>query len=150
MRIWMWRVWVLVAVLAVAGCSATYRNHGYVPAARDLAAITPGVDTQATVAAAIGQPTTAGILDASGWYYVRSRVRSFAFYEPQEIDRQVVAISFDPAGRVTNIERFGLEDGRVVTLERRVTDDNRAGVGFLRQAFGNLGRFDAESIFGGG
>ena len=33
------------------------------------------------------------------------------------IDREVVAISFNPGGVVTNIERFGLEDGRVWTLE---------------------------------
>jgi hypothetical protein len=45
------------------------------------------------------------------------------------------------------VERYGLEDGQVVLLSRRVTTDNTAGVGFLRQLFGNLGRIDPSQFF---
>ena len=48
-----------------------------------------------------------------------------AFVNPREI----VAITFDDSGVVRNIERFGLEDGNVVALSRRVTDSNVQGVG---------------------
>ena len=88
-----------------------------------------------------------GILDESGWYYIRSRYRNFAFYAPDEIDRQVLAISFDQDGVVSNIERFGLERGRVVRLSRRVTTSNTEGIGLLRQAFGNLGNFNPADFF---
>jgi hypothetical protein len=37
--------------------------------------------------------------------------------------------------------------GNVVLLSRRVTTDNTAGVGFLRQLFGNLGRIDPTAFF---
>ncbi len=50
---------------------------------------------------------------------------------------------------VTNIERFGLERGQVVRLSRRVTTENTQGVGFLRQAFGNLGRINPGDLFDG-
>ncbi|MEM6596473.1 MAG: outer membrane protein assembly factor BamE [Pseudomonadota bacterium] len=141
------RLVVLVASCAMlAACAATFRNHGYMPPEEDLAAIVVGVDTRDSVEGTIGKPGVSGIADASGWYYVRSRIRNYAWQAPEEIDREVLAISFSPTGTVTNIERFGLEEGRVVRLSRRVTDSNTQGIGFLRQAFGNLGRFDAGTL----
>lgn len=138
-----------VALVALAACGATFRNHGYIPPEEDLQNVIVGVDTRDTVASSIGRPGVSGILDDSGWYYIRSRYRNFAFFAPEEVDRQVLAISFDQGGVVTNIERFGLEQGRVVRLSRRVTTPNTQGVGFLRQAFGNLGRINPANLFGG-
>jgi hypothetical protein len=45
------------------------------------------------------------------------------------------------------VERYGIENGQVVLLSRRVTDANTAGVGFLQQLFGNLGRIDPAQFF---
>ena len=45
---------------------------------------------------------------------------------------------------VPNIERFGLEDGQVVTLSRRVTDANTKGVGYIRQLLGNIGAIPTD------
>ena len=58
------------------------------------------------------------------WYYVSSNFITRGARAREEFFRQVVAISFDEDGVVKNIERFGLEDGMVVVLNRRVTDDN--------------------------
>ncbi|WP_424942827.1 outer membrane protein assembly factor BamE [Aliiroseovarius crassostreae] len=141
----------LAFVLAgmIAACSATYRNHGYMPTDADIALLEVGADTRASVGEKIGQPGTAGLLTDSGWYYVQSRFKHLTYNAPEEIDRQVLAISFDSQGRVANIERFGLENGRVVALERRVTENNIRGVGFLRQLFGSLGRIDLSDALGG-
>ena len=57
-----------------------------------------------------------------------------------------MAISFDGRGRVENIERFGLENGNVVVLSRRVTESNIKGVSFLRQLFRNIGNIDPGMI----
>ena len=86
-------------------------------------------------------------MDDSGWYYVRSEYEQSLWRAPVEVDRQVLAITFAEDGKVTNIERFGLEAGRVVALERRVTDSNTQGVGFLRQLFSNLGNFNPGDFF---
>ncbi|MCK8482425.1 outer membrane protein assembly factor BamE [Aliiroseovarius sp. S2029] len=139
----------MLLVALVAGCSATYRNHGYMPPKEDVDLIEVGKDTRETVAASIGKPGTSGLLAGSGYYYVRSRFKHYLYNAPQEIDREVLAITFTEKGVVENIERFGLEDGRVVVLERRVTDSNIKGIGFLRQLFGSIGRIDvAEQIRG--
>ena len=133
---------VAAATLAfgLSACAATYSNHGYIPPQEDLDELAVGIDTRASVEDAVGSPSSGGILNDSGYYYVRSRIRSFGPTAPKVVERQVLAISFDTAGVVTNIERFGLEDGRVVTLTRRVTDTAVSDKSFLRQLLGNIGR----------
>lgn len=137
------RAAALGVLMLAAACSPIERKHGYVPSEADLAEIVVGVDTRDTVAEVIGRPSAAGLLNDQGWYYVESTFRFVGPREPQEIDRQVVAISYDAKGVVANIERFGLEDGRVVALSRRVTEPNVRGFSFLRQLFQNFGRFNA-------
>lgn len=135
----------LVAV-TVSACAPQFQNHGYVPMESDLALLTVGVDTQDTVANTIGRPSAQTLLDESAWYYIQSRYRVYGPREPKEIDRQVVAISFDPEGVVTNIERFGLEDGRVVTLSRRVTDSGIGRPSLITELFKNFGRLRASDF----
>ncbi len=136
---------ILVAVVLTA-CSATFQNHGYIPPQKQLDAILIGVDTRDTLKASIGAPGTTGLLTDGAWYYVQSRFRNYTYNKPEEIDRQVVAVSFDRQGRVANIERFGLEDGRIVVLSRRVTESSVQGLGFLRQLFGNFGQIDVSQM----
>lgn len=137
---------VAVLAAAVAACSPIYRNHGYAPSDEDLDMVVVGVDTRDTVAETVGPPSAAGVMRDDAWYYVSSARKTVAFRAPQEIDRQVVAISFADDGTVANIERFGLEDGRVIPINRRVTDDNIKGVSFLRQLLGNIGNFRAQDV----
>ena len=146
-----WRVLSFFAIgvlilLLVAGCSSTYRNYGYVPSEADLASVEVGRDTRETVAEKIGNPGTSGVVRETAWYFVQSRVENYAHQAPEVVERQVLAISFSTNGRVRNIERFGLEDGEVIALNRRITDDNIQGVSFLRQLLGNLGNVDAGSL----
>lgn len=135
-----------ILALCLAGCTAVYRNHGYVPSEEELALIEVGKDSRETVAATLGRPSAAGLLNDIGWFYVQSRWKHYGAMAPQEIDRQVVSITFTEEGIVENVERFGLEKGRVVALSRRVTDSNIKGVGFLRQLFGSLGKLRADQI----
>ena len=136
----------LAVIAALTACSATYRNHGYVPTEEELSFVAVGVDTRDTVASAIGKPGTSGLLTEGGWYYVQSRFKHHGPRKPEEVEREVLAVSFDEDGVVENIERFGLEDGRVVVLSRRVTDSNIKGVSFIRQLLGSIGRLNAEDL----
>ncbi|SEM42505.1 Beta-barrel assembly machine subunit BamE [Loktanella fryxellensis] len=137
----------LGVVLAVA-CTPIVRNTGYVPTETDLAAITVGADTRETITAAVGPPTTTGVLGDQAWFYVQSRFETRGAAAAVEVDRQVVAISFSAAGTVSNVERFTLEDGRIVTLSRRVTTDNSRDNTFLRQLLGSVGRVNAQDVLG--
>ncbi|MGR3598959.1 MAG: outer membrane protein assembly factor BamE [Heliomarina sp.] len=135
-----------IVALTCTACASIYRNHGYVPTADDLAAIQVGVDTRDTVTEAIGTPGASGVLDSSGYYYVATRMRHYGGFAPKPVSRNLVAISFDQRGVVRNISRYDLEDGRVIPLERRVTDNGESDSTFLRQLLGNLGRIGPGAL----
>lgn len=137
------RQWLCIAGVALTlagGCAPIYQNHGYVPSQEVLDEIVVGIDTRDSVAETAGSPSASGVLQDSAYYYVRSRIRSFGAADPEVVEREVLAISFDARGVVQNIERFGLEDGRVVTLERRITDSGTVDRTFIRQLLRNFGR----------
>lgn len=134
----------LSALAVLSACAVTLDDsHGYVPDDTLLNEVKLGVDTKETVGRLLGRPGTEGVIDDFGWYYVQSDYETFLWRAPKEVDREVVAVSFSENGVVQNVERFGLEDGRVVALSRRVTTSNTRGIGFLRQLFSNLGTFNA-------
>ncbi len=143
------RTFVVVAGMALAACSPIVRNHGYVPSDAELSEISVGRDTRESVADALGSPGSAGVIGDRGYYYVSQRVQQRGYRAPEILDREIVAVSFDSRGVVSNVERFGLEDGNVVALSRRVTDSNVQGIGFLRQLMGNLGRINPAALGGG-
>lgn len=132
---------LLGAVLAfgLAACSATFENHGYVPPAEDLSAINIG-DTREAVTEAIGTPGVAGVMRDEAWFYTAYRVRNYAYRAPEVTERQILAVSFDGRGRVSNVEEFGLEDGNIVQLSRRVTTSSVREVTFLSQILRAFGR----------
>ncbi|SHK77209.1 Beta-barrel assembly machine subunit BamE [Roseovarius marisflavi] len=128
----------LCCLIVMTACSATYKNHGYVPLDEDLQNLVVGVDTRATVDDSVGPPSLSGMLGDGNYYYVRSRVREYGMFRPEVVERQVLAISFNGDNTIANIERFGLEDGNIVPLSRRVTDSSVLSNGFLRQLLGNI------------
>ena len=106
-----------------------------------------GVDTRESVEATVGRPATEALLKDEAWYYVQSHWKTIGAGEPVEVTREVVAISFDAKGLVSNIERFGLDQGRIVPLSRRVTTTNIRGKGILAQIFGNIGKLNTDNLF---
>lgn len=132
------------AGVALAGCAPTTQIHGYIPPAADVARLTPGVDTTATVEETLGLPTSTGLLRDSAWFYVQSIFENYAFYPARVVDRTVLVISFDPNGVVTGIETYGVEDGRIVNLTARTTETGGRQLGVLEQLFGNILNLDAE------
>ena len=142
---------VLAGTLAVGACGPTFRTHGYAPDEGALSAITVGIDTRESVEEAVGRPTTAGVLREDAWYYVQEQRRQFGPTAPRPVSRELVAISFAGDGTVANVERFGLEAGRVVPLSRRVTDTTIRDFGLIQQIVRNFGRIDVgDAIAGGG
>ncbi|MEX3015769.1 outer membrane protein assembly factor BamE [Gymnodinialimonas hymeniacidonis] len=135
-------------VAGLAACSATYTNHGYVPPPEVLSEIGIGASRD-QVAEIAGAPGSAGVVRDEAWFYTQYRVRNFTYNAPQVIERDIVAISFSDAGRVTNIERFGLEDGQIVQLSRRVTESSVRDRGFFAQILSNFGRINIADALGG-
>ncbi len=143
-------LWLIspLLLLALVGCSPMQRFHGYAPDETQLAEIEVGRDTRESVAEKVGRPGMSGVMEGSAWYYVQSDWVERGWRAPVEVNREVVAITFDGANRVANIERFGLEDGEVVPLTRRVTSTGPTGMTLLRQLLGNIGQFNPAQMIG--
>ncbi|WP_400087961.1 outer membrane protein assembly factor BamE [Yoonia sp. R78084] len=139
----------IVSVFAiVAGCSPMDRYHGFIPPAEELAAVNVGSTTKDEVIALFGPPVSDRALQNNTIYYASSQFEIFGPFAPEEVDRQVLAIDFDAGDRVRNISRYTLEDGRVVVLDRRVTEDGINDITFLSQLLGSFGRIDAGQFLG--
>ena len=137
---------MMALIATIAACSPVFRNHGYVPTEQDLALVEVGKDTRETVGEKIGRPTTSGLLNDVGWFYVQSRYKHLGPRAPQEVERQVLAVTFNEAGTVENVARYGLEDGKVVQISRRVTEPNVKGLSFIQQILGSFGRVQAGDL----
>ena len=134
-----------LCLFAVISCTPVYRNHGYTPSETQLANLVVGVDTRATVEETLGPPTISDA-ETGRLYYISSRWRHYGMNPPKPISRNIVAVALDSSEVVANISRYGLEDGEIVALTRRVTDGGTEEISFLRQLLGNIGRFDASDI----
>lgn len=127
-------------------CAPTTQIHGYVPSQADIARIRPGFDDAGSVEELLGRPSSAGVLRDSAWYYVESRVENFTYHAPRVVDRTILAVNFDQRGVVSDVRRYGLEDGKIVELTPRTTDTGGRELGVLEQLFGNLLNLDAAQF----
>ncbi len=137
----------LVLVMAtLAACGGQYRNHGYMPLAEDVDALIVGVETRDSIIEVMGVPTTGGVLTEEAMYYVRSRVHHKGYVKPNEIQRDVLVLSFDKNQILRNVERFGIEKGKLIRLEHRVTEAPGGDRSVLQQIIGSIGGFNPNSI----
>lgn len=61
------------------------------------------------------------------------------------IDQQVVAIAFDKDGKVKDLKRYGMKDGRQIAFIQRETPTRGKELTVLEQLFGNFGRFNSAN-----
>ena len=132
----------------VSGCTQMDRFHGFIPPEPEIATLQVGVTSKDEVINLFGPPISERALENNTIYYGSSQFRYFGPFAPRIIDRQILAVAFDSNDRVRNIARYTMEDGRVVALDRRVTEDGINDVTFLSQLFASFGRLDAASILG--
>jgi outer membrane protein assembly factor BamE (lipoprotein component of BamABCDE complex) len=119
-------------------------QRGNLPDPAKVAQIQPGVTTKETVTQLLGTPSSVATFSDKTWYYISRRTEQLAFFDPDVVDQQVVAIGFDDGGVVRNVARSNLADARQVEPSERVTPAAGRELGILEQLLGNLGRFNSE------
>ena len=139
---------ITIILAGLVACSGQYRNHGYMPLAEDVDALIVGVDTRGGILEVMGLPSTGGVLTNDALYYVRSRVHHRGYVRPNEVNRDVLVLSFDDRRVLINVERFGIEKGKLVRLEHHVTEAPGGDRSVLEQIIGSIGGFNPTSIVG--
>jgi outer membrane protein assembly factor BamE (lipoprotein component of BamABCDE complex) len=140
----------LAALLLATGCSEQVLKHGQQFSQGDLQQIQPGM-IRDQVRLTLGTPSTTTTASATGgdiYYYISSIATQAAFFKPTEVDRQVVAVYFNPLGTVERVANYGIKDGKVFDFISRTTPAPGGNEdGLLKQLFRNLG---TKQIFGDG
>ena len=134
----------LLAATALSACEPRISTHGYVPDPDVVSRVEPGVHNQLEVAQLLGTPSTAALFGEQTWLYITERREEFAFFKPEIVSQDVLAIAFDDRGVVHEIASFSLEDGLVVDPVSLTTPTYGKKLGLLEQLFGNIGRFNTE------
>jgi outer membrane protein assembly factor BamE (lipoprotein component of BamABCDE complex) len=134
--------------VALAGCTATVEQRGNLPPPDEIAAIHPGKTTRDQVAKILGTPSSVGVFSDKSWYYISSRTKQVAFFDPAVIDQEVYVVDFNDDGVVKAVDHKTLRDGREVAPVARATPAPGRELSFLEQLIGNLGKFNGGG--GGG
>ena len=143
---------VLLAGLAtgavLGGCAETITKHGTQFRTADLQSIQPGM-SEDQVRSTLGTPSTTAVLGGgNAFYYISSTMAQTSFMKPDEKDRQVVAVYFNPGGTVDQVAHYGLKEGKVFDfISRQTPAPGAKDEGILKSLFRNLG---TKQIFGDG
>jgi len=128
----------LVGLVALGGCTARVRHHGYVISRESLGQVPVG-SSQEQVLLSLGTPSTRSTIGGETFYYISSKIEERAFFAPQVTERRVLAVHFDDEQRVERIAEYGLQDGRVFDFITRTTPTGGARVNFIRQLLESTG-----------
>lgn len=116
-------------------------KHGQHFRANDLQQIQPGMSKD-QVRLALGTPSTqSSSANGEAHYYISSISSQTAFFKADEVDRQVVAIYYNPIGSVDRVANYGLKDGKVFDfISRKTPAPGASDSGIIDQLFRNLGK----------
>ena len=136
-----------IAVLfLILGCSEQYSKHGYIPSEEELASVSILQDDKNTVIKKLGTPSIGGVLSDGNIYFVQSKFIKNSIRVSKLIDRQVLVLSFDDKGKLDNIQKFGIDKGKIVILDYHTTPSGLKNMSFLFRLFQNVGGPSAESL----
>jgi outer membrane protein assembly factor BamE (lipoprotein component of BamABCDE complex) len=140
----------LGAAVLVSGCEAEVHTRGNMVTQRSLEQIQVGQTSRAQISSLLGTPSTTSIFDGGEtWIYVGAYTRQQSYHAMEEIERQVIAISFDQSGMVNNVRSLSKEDGTEITIVERQTPTAGNELTVMEQMLGNVGRFSGGSDSGG-
>lgn len=130
----------LAGVLFLGACSTDYFNQteGNMPAKDDILAIRQGM-TQAEVRKIMGSPSVVSSLNHRTWIYMNSTMQRMAFFEPKELERNVVAIEFDHDGKVVKLVQLTKENGQDIIVSNDTTPVMGTEQTFMEKYFGGVG-----------
>jgi outer membrane protein assembly factor BamE (lipoprotein component of BamABCDE complex) len=132
------------ALLALACCNNPIDQRGNLPDPDKLAQIKPGTTDKATVTQLLGSPSSIAAFDSNTWYYISQKTRPVAFFKPDRVDQEVVAIDFDDNGVVRDLRHKTMADGATIEPNPKATPAPGREFSVLEQLLGNLGRFSGK------
>jgi outer membrane protein assembly factor BamE (lipoprotein component of BamABCDE complex) len=122
----------------VAGCTPEINHRGYYVKPGSLDQIREGM-AKPEVEGIMGSPSTTASVNFQGdsYYYITSVTKGRAFLDPQEVNRQIIAIRFDKQDQVQGLAQYTLEDGKIINMLDRKTPVVGQEFSLLKELFRN-------------
>ena len=141
---------ILATGAGLAGCTSIRESRGYVIDGTLMQTVQPGIDNRQSVEGALGRPSFTSQYGEPTWYYISSVTGRRPFVRPQTRDNSVLAVTFDAAGNVAQVERTGMERVVLLTPDGDETPTLGRDRNFFEDLFGNIGTVGAPGMAGGG
>lgn len=126
--------------MLLGACSTDYFNQteGNMPSKDDILAIKRGMK-QEDVRKIMGSPSAVSSLDHKTWIYMNSTMKRMAFFEPEELERNIVAIEFNLDGQVERVVQLDKSNGREIVISEDETPVMGTEESFMEKYFGGVG-----------
>ena len=141
---------LLGLTIGLAGCAPQVVQHGHTLDPEALARISPGVTSREEVARLMGTPSALATFEDGRWYYVTQRRENRSFFQSNITEQEVVTISFDDRGIVSDVRRHGMDQALAVQPDPDSTRTLGNELTIMEQLVGNIGRFGDPAAPGGG
>ncbi len=142
---------VLAAALVFAplgACHPRISARGNLPTVDQLSQIKPGVTDKASVTALLGSPSSVASFDDTTWYYISQKSEELAFFKPEAVNPEVVAVVFDKDGVVKDVHKTSSTAPHTIEPVARTTPAPGKELSFIEQLIGNFGKFNTNSAAG--
>ncbi len=140
---------LILATVIISACSPFIDNRGFNHETLDISKIAIGTDTKETVMEKFGSPSTTALYPSkpgrsdTKWYYITKQTSTKAFFKPETLSQQTVAICFNEKGIVDDILK--IEGETIVSMNPEKTVSTGYESNVMRDIFGNFGRYSARS-----
>lgn len=130
----------LTAAMILGACSTDYFNQteGNMPSKSDIMALKRGM-TQSEVRDIMGSPSVVTSLDHRTWIYMNSTMKRMAFFKPEELERNIVAVEFNLDGNVEKVVQLTKENGKEIIISTDETPVSGTEESFMEKYFGGVG-----------
>jgi outer membrane protein assembly factor BamE (lipoprotein component of BamABCDE complex) len=133
---------ILIFLGLAAACSPKIDNRGYVKNVEWKDQIVIGQTTKDDILQNFGSPSSQSSFGDESWYYITAHKETMAFFKPEITEQNVVRLTFDANGVVTNLETFDKSNAQEFDVAKRITPTEGHSLGFFEQILGNVGRFN--------
>ena len=136
------KVFLLSAGILLSACSSdTFISHtGNMPSEDKIAMVFKGQSKQ-DVLEVLGSPSNVVSFDKDTWIYMSSEIKQVAFMSPKEVDREVLVVKFNQAGKVVSVNKMNKQNGEQLQVAEDQTPNQEQEQGFFRKYFGGVGQY---------
>ena len=132
---------IAAPALLLGACDNITDLRGFAPTPGSVEKLEAGTQSREDVVRLIGSPSAVATFNPNVWYFISQRQETWAFLKPSITKQDVMQVTFNDAGRITDIKTYDLNDARSIDMVARVTPTAGKELTVLEQILGNIGKF---------